>query len=273
MASTIRTAVFPVAGMGTRFLPLTKSTPKEMLPIVAKPLIHYAVEEAIEAGIDHLVFVTSSSKKSIEDYFDKNYELEDRLKKSGKIESLNLVQNIIPKSVSLSYVRQKEPLGLGDAILTAKRLVGGEDFAVLLADDLVVKTEKDSLLCSMIRQFSECGAASIALDRVPPEEVHKYGIASFDKSSCIIDALVEKPSKEEAPSPWAILGRYILSHDIFSYLEKTKAGSGGEVQLTDAISLMLQDKPIYGHEFKGTRFDCGTVPGFKEAIRYYLEHS
>lgn len=268
---TIRTAVFPVAGMGTRFLPLTKSTPKEMLPIVAKPLIHYAVEEAISAGIDHLIFVTSSSKKSIEDYFDKNYELEDRLEKRGRLEALKLVQDIIPKHVSLSYVRQKEPLGLGDAVLTAKRLVGGEDFAVLLADDLIVKSEKNPLLNSMIRQFSEVRSATIALDRVPLEEVDKYGIASFDENTCVIRNIVEKPSQDKAPSNWAVLGRYILGNPIFSYLEKTKSGSGGEVQLTDAISLMLKDKPIFGHEFQGQRFDCGTVPGYKEAIRYYLD--
>lgn len=266
----VRTAVFPVAGMGTRFLPLTKSTPKEMLSIVAKPLIHYAVDEAINAGIDHLIFVTSSSKKSIEDYFDKNYELEDRLKKRGNKEALGLVQNIIPKSVSLSFVRQKEPKGLGDAVLTAKRLVGQEDFAVLLADNLFAEEGGNLFLNSMIRRFSEIGSAVIALDRVEKKDVSKYGIADFDKNSGLINSLVEKPSLEEAPSCWGVLGRYVFSAEIFSYLEKVKLGRGGEVQLTDAISLMLQEKPVHGLEFKGNWFDCGTVPGFKEALKYYL---
>lgn len=267
--SSIRTAVFPVAGMGTRFLPLTKSTPKEMLPIMTKPLIQYAVEEAIEAGIDHLIFVTSSSKKSIEDYFDKNYELESRLKRSGKLKALESIQNIIPSSVTLSYVRQREPRGLGDAILTAKRLVGDESFAVLLADDLIVREKRHKLLEGLIQLFYQHGSAALALDKVPNEDLDKYGIASFHESSCKIDAIVEKPNPKEAPSNWAVLGRYVLSHEIFSYLEKTELGSGGEVQLTDAISLLLKDKTIQGLAFKGTRFDCGTLEGFKQAIRYY----
>lgn len=266
----VKTAVFPVAGLGTRFLPLTKSTPKEMLPIVTKPLIQYAVEEALEAGIDHLIFVTSSSKKAIEEYFDKNYELEDRLKKSGKKKALELVQNILPPSVSVSYVRQEEPRGLGDAVLKAKRLVGEENFAVLLADDLVACREGESLLGAMTRQFSECPTASLALDKVPLEEVHRYGMAAFDERTFSISSLIEKPLPEEAPSRWALLGRYVFSPEIFSYLEKTKPGRGGELQLTDAVSLMMQDKPIFGVPFQGKRFDCGSAEGFKEAVRYFL---
>ena len=270
--SRIRTAVFPVAGMGTRFLPLTKSTPKEMVPIMGKPLIHYAVEEAINAGVDHLVFVTSGSKKSIEDYFDKNYELEDRLTKAGKLEALEKVQNILPEHVSLSYIRQREPKGLGHAVLTAKRLVGDEDFAVLLADDLVIPPETgQSLLSSMVSQFSEHPTVSVALDEVPREEVYKYGVVGLKNGGSEITSIVEKPSPEKAPSNWAVLGRYVLSSEIFSYLEKTKPGAGGEIQLTDAIADLLSDKPIHGMKFEGKRFDCGTVPGFKEAIRYYLD--
>jgi UTP--glucose-1-phosphate uridylyltransferase len=267
----VKTAVFPVAGLGTRFLPLTKSTPKEMLPIVTKPLIQYAVEEAIQAGIDHLIFVTSNSKKAIEEYFDKNYELEDRLQKNGNTKALQQVQNIIPRSVSVSYVRQEEPKGLGDAVLKAKRLVGNENFAVLLADDLIASEESSSLLSSMIRQFSECRTVSLALDEVLLSEVHKYGIASFDEESCSVSSLIEKPSALEAPSRWALLGRYIFSPEIFFYLEQLKPGRAGEIQLTDGISLMLKDKPIFAVPFHGKRFDCGSASGFKEAIRYFLD--
>jgi len=268
--SHVKTAVFPVAGMGTRFLPITKAIPKEMLPIMAKPLIQYAVDEAVAAGIDHLVFVTSGSKRSIEDYFDKNYELEKRLEDSGKVDALGSLHRILPSSVSLSYIRQREPKGLGDAILTAKRLVGEENFTVLLADDLVVQEKgKKSFLCDLVDSFQGEMGANLALNQIPREESYRYGIADFDEKTGKISALVEKPSPKDAPSSWAVLGRYVFSPEIFSYLEKTKAGFGGELQITDAISLMMKDKLVCGRIFEGRSFDCGSFVGFKEAIQYY----
>ena len=268
--SQVKTAVFPVAGMGTRFLPITKAIPKEMLPIMAKPLIQYAVDEAVAAGIDHLVFVTSGSKKAIEDYFDKNYELEKRLEAAGKVEALESLHSILPSHVSLSYIRQREPKGLGDAILTAKRLVGLDNFAVLLADDLVVhKKGQKSFLNHLVDSFSSEMGANLTLNEVAKEDTFRYGIADFDEITGKVSALVEKPSPEEAPSNWAILGRYVFSSEIFSYLEKTKVGFGGELQITDAISLMMQDKLVCGQKFFGESFDCGSFKGFKEAIQYH----
>lgn len=272
--SQVKTAVFPVAGMGTRFLPITKAIPKEMLPIMAKPLIQYAVDEAVAAGIDHLVFVTSDSKKAIEDYFDKNYELEKRLEAAGKVEALESLHSILPSHVSLSYIRQREPKGLGDAILTAKRLVGPDNFAVLLADDLVVhKKDEKGFLNHLVNSFSSEMGANLTLNQVAKKDTFRYGIADFDEATGKVSALVEKPSPEEAPSNWAILGRYVFSPEIFSYLEKTKVGFGGELQITDAISLMMQDKLVCGQKFFGESFDCGSFKGFKEAIQYYAQHN
>ena len=272
--SLVKTAVFPVAGMGTRFLPITKAIPKEMLPIMAKPLIQYAVDEAVAAGIDHLIFVTSGSKKAIEDYFDKNYELEKRLESSGKVEALGSLHRIIPSTVTLSYIRQREPKGLGDAILTAKRIVGDNHFAVLLADDLVVQEKKHKgFLNDLVDSYSEEMGANITLNQVPKEETYRYGIADFDGETRKISALVEKPSPKDAPSNWAVLGRYVFNPEIFSYLEKTKLGFGGELQITDAISNMMQDIPVYGTPFTGRSFDCGSFKGFKEAIQYYAQHA
>ncbi|MDA7742108.1 UTP--glucose-1-phosphate uridylyltransferase GalU [Francisellaceae bacterium] len=256
----IRKAVFPVAGLGTRFLPATKASPKEMLTVVDKPLIQYAVEEAIEAGINELIFVTSTHKRAIEDHFDKSFELEYQLEKKQKLEMLELVQNIVPKHVQCIYVRQKEALGLGHAVLCAKRLVGDEDFAVLLADDLIA-SEKEGCLSQMVAQHQYQGCGVLAVQKVPKEDTHQYGIVEVqaDKS---IQSIVEKPDPAEAPSNLAVVGRYILPASIFEHLEKVKPGAGGEIQLTDAIATQIKTGRVIAHTFSGERYDCGDKLGF-----------
>ena len=271
----ITTAVFPVAGLGTRFLPITKAGPKEMLPIVDKPIIQYAVEEAIGAGITHLVFVTSSSKRAIEDYFDSNYELEMRLQLGGKFNALRLVQNILPKEVSVSYVRQSHPLGLGDAVLSARHVLGDQPFAVLLPDDIIDCGEK-SCIQLMAGIYEKYDANVIAVEHVAAKEVEKYGIVSVREEQAIkrITGMIEKPPIGSVPSGLAITGRYILSPCIFKYLDTMEHGIRGEIQLTDAITKLMHEEQVIAYVFEGRRYDCGSRLGFLQAtIAYALKRN
>ena len=273
--SRIRKAVFPVAGLGTRFLPATKTVPKEMLPIVDRPLIQYAVDEAVEAGCDTLIFVTNRYKHAVADYFDKAYELEQKLEKSGKIEQLELVRNVLPSHVRAVFVTQAEALGLGHAVLCAKPIVGNEPFAVLLPDDLIWN-RGDGALKQMADAAEDSGSSVIAVQDVPREQTGSYGIVATDGfagRSGRIRAIVEKPKPEAAPSNLAVVGRYVLDGRIFDLLEKTTPGAGGEIQLTDAIAALLDEQSVHAYRFQGTRFDCGTHLGLIEAtIRYALDH-
>lgn len=268
-------AVFPVAGLGTRFLPATKANPKEMMPIVDKPLIQYAVEEAVAAGITELIFVTSSSKRAIEDHFDSNYELESSLLERGKFELLEMVRDILPEGVSCAYIRQQSPQGLGHAVLCAKKLVGNEPFAVLLADDLI---DGGQIPClgQMVQAYQETQSNVIAVQKIPRLETKKYGVVDVpetDKKLIAIRGIVEKPDPSEAPSHLGVVGRYILSPMIFSYLENVSRGSGGEIQLTDAIAGLLRHETVYAFQFNGKRYDCGNKLGYLEAtIAYALKH-
>lgn len=271
----ITKAIFPVAGLGTRFLPATKANPKEMLPIVDKPLIQYAVEEAVAAGITELIFVTSSSKRAIEDHFDSNFELEATLHGHGKKDMLNIVKGILPDGVSCAYIRQKSPQGLGHAVLCAKQLVMKEPFAVLLADDLI---DGGTMPClkQMINRFADLQTSIIAVEKIDPSETKKYGIVDVPTVNEMITAIrgiVEKPSPEEAPSNLSVVGRYILTPLIFTLLENTNEGSGGEIQLTDAIAKLLSHEQVYAYQFKGKRYDCGSKLGYLEAtVAYALKH-
>jgi len=271
----INKAVFPVAGLGTRFLPATKANPKEMLPIVDKPLIQYAVEEAVSAGISELIFVTSSTKRAIEDHFDSNFELEMNLERSGKHELLEIVKSILPEGVSCAYVRQKSPQGLGHAVLCAKKLVMNEPFAVLLADDLI-DGGKQSCLKQMVEHFAESEASMVAVENILPHETIKYGVvdvARQDELLTVIRGIVEKPETNEAPSNLGVVGRYILTPQIFSHLEKLEQGSLGEIQLTDAIAALLLQERVYAYQFEGKRYDCGSKLGYLEAtVAYALKH-
>ncbi len=275
MKSKITTAVFPVAGMGTRFLPVTKAGPKEMLAIVDKPLIQYVVEEALSAGITQLIFVTSSTKRSIEDYFDANFELEFHLQEKGKIAILNQLQNILPKGVQCIYIRQPNPAGLGDAVWRAKAVVGNQPFAVLLADDIIDGGSR-SCLQDMVEVFAETQSSVIGVENIPRLDTDKYGIVSLAQEQVTdatkISAIVEKPAPEKAPSTLAVAGRYILTPKIFQMVEEIPRGVGGEIQLTDAISKLLEHESIYAHTFRGKRYDCGSKIGFLEAtISYALK--
>ena len=272
----IRTAVFPVAGLGTRFLPATKTVPKEMLPIVDKPLIQYAVDEAIEAGCDTLVFVTNRYKHAVADYFDKAYELEQKLERGGKVEQLALIRNVLPPHVRAVFVTQAEALGLGHAVLCAKPIVGDAPFAVVLPDDLIWNRGGRGALAQMADLAEGAGASVIAVQDVPREQTASYGIVAtdkFDGRAGRINAIVEKPKPEVAPSNLAVVGRYVLDGRIFDLLERTTPGAGGEIQLTDAIAALLAEQPVQAYRFQGTRFDCGTHLGLIEAtIRYALDH-
>jgi UTP--glucose-1-phosphate uridylyltransferase len=273
--SRIRKAVFPVAGLGTRFLPATKTVPKEMLPIVDRPLIQYAVDEAVEAGCDTLIFVTNRYKHAVADYFDKAYELEQKLEKSGKAEQLALVRNVLPEGVRAVFVTQAEALGLGHAVLCAKPIVGDEPFAVLLPDDLIWNRGTGAL-GQMADHAQASGAGVIAVQDVPREQTGSYGIVAtqdFSARTGRIDSIVEKPAPAEAPSTLAVVGRYVLPGSIFRHLEETAPGAGGEIQLTDAIAALLLESRVDAYRFQGTRFDCGTHLGLIEAtIRYALDH-
>lgn len=270
----IRKAIFPVAGLGTRFLPATKANPKEMLPIVDKPLIQYAVEEAVAAGITELIFVTNSSKRAIEDHFDSNFELESTLLERGNDKLLTIVRDILPEGISCAYIRQKFPQGLGHAVLCAKSLVMNEPFAVLLADDLI-DAEKPCLQ-QMIHQFRNTQASIVAVEKIDPLHSKKYGIVQVHSNDDIlasIRGIVEKPEPHLAPSNLGVVGRYILTPKIFDLLAKTEKGSAQEIQLTDAIAALLKEEQVYSYQFKGSRYDCGTKLGYLEAtIAYALKH-
>lgn len=262
----VRKAIFPVGGLGTRFLPATKAMPKEMLPVVDKPIIQYAVEEAWAAGISELIFVTGRGKSAIEDHFDFSYELQDTLLKRGKRELWEKINATIAPAGSVAYVRQQEALGLGHAVWCARNLIGDEPFAVLLADDLVL-AEK-SCLQQMMDAYQNVGGNLVAITEVAPEKTNMYGIIrpTVQQGNLIqADAIVEKPTPALAPSNKAVIGRYILQPGIFKYLEEKQTGAGGEIQLTDAIDKIIQDQPFHGVLFEGKRFDCGNNLGFLEA--------
>jgi UTP--glucose-1-phosphate uridylyltransferase len=274
VTARIRKAVFPVAGLGTRFVPATKASPKEMLPVVDKPLIQYAVEEAIAAGITILIFITGRNKRSIADHFDKAYELENELEKKNKQDILNIVRNIIPEGVTCIYIRQAEALGLGHAVLCARAAVGDEPFAVLLADDLIDGHERNCL-DQMVDIYEKFRKSVIAVEVIPKEDSRKYGIISFEEVEPAlgrIRSIVEKPEPDKAPSNMAVIGRYILTPGIFDQLKTTQKGAGGEIQLTDGIAALLQQEEIYSWQFKGKRYDCGSKFGYLQAnIEYGLK--
>ena len=273
----ITKAVFPVAGLGTRFLPATKASPKEMLPIVDKPLIQYAVEEAVEAGITQLVFVTSNTKRAIEDHFDKSYELETELEKKGKAEALDLVRNIVPRGVSCVYVRQPEALGLGHAVLCARPAIGDNPFVVILPDDLI-DGNGSGVVSQMVQAYETSGRSQLGVEEVPEADTGKYGIVNTmgDNTGNYsrVEGIVEKPRPGEASSNLAVVGRYILTPKIFDLLETTPKGAGGEIQLTDAISALLQHEDVFAYRFDGKRYDCGSKLGYlKATVEYGLKHA
>ena len=266
----VRKAVFPAAGWGTRFLPATKAQPKEMLPLVDKPVIQYAVEEAVASGIEQVIIVTSSQKRAIEDHFDHSYELEHLLEEKGDIEMLRVVR-AISDLAQVAYVRQKEQLGLGHAVLMAKDLIGHEPFAVILPDDVVVAERP--CIGQLIHAYHQTHSSVVAVMEVAPEDTRRYGIIASEPSADPLDhgrlhrvtALVEKPAEGEAPSNLAVIGRYVLTPKIFDKLEQTPRGSGGEIQLTDAIAALMEEQAVYAYEFEGTRYDAGTTMGWLKA--------
>ena len=283
--SPIKKCLFPAAGYGTRFLPATKVTPKEMLPVLTKPLIQYGVEEALEAGITTMAIVTGRGKRAIEDHFDISYELEHQIKGTSKEPLLNEIRSLITRC-TFSYTRQTEMKGLGHAILTGETLIGDEPFAVILADDLCTNGEQDNVLAQMVEAYRENpGYCIVAVEEVPKEETHKYGIVSIHQPSTIhhqpsttnhppstihqIKDMVEKPAPEDAPSNLAIIGRYILTPDIFDILRCTEPGKGGEIQITDALRQLAKEGKVLAYRFEGRRFDCGSVEGFVEATNYF----
>ena len=272
MGQKVKTAVFPVAGRGTRFLPATKASPKEMLPIVDKPLIQYAVEEAIAAGATKLVFVTGASKRAIEDHFDTDPELEDALTQAGKDELLSSIQGIVPKGVSCIYIRQGQPLGLGHAVLCARPAVGNEPFFVHLADDLIAG--EPGCLAQMAGEHAAHGGSVVAVETVPRENTSSYGIVSVDADDRNrLTGIVEKPAPEDAPSNSAVVGRYLLAPEIFDKLENIGQGAGGEIQLTDGIADLLNEAAVYAYSFSGVRYDCGSKVGYLQAtVAYGLSH-
>ena len=265
----ITKAVFPVAGMGTRFLPATKASPKEMLPIVDKPLIQYAVEEAVEAGCTDIVFITGRNKRSIEDHFDKAYELETELERKQKNALLEITQNILPEGVNLMYIRQTEALGLGHAVLCAAPAVGNEPFAVILADDLIDAPK--GALAQMMDVYNATGSSVLGVETVDPSQTGSYGIVEIAPKDAYqrVTSIVEKPKPADAPSNLAVVGRYILTTAIFDLLRHTQAGAGGEIQLTDAIAALLKQETVLAHAFSGQRYDCGSKLGYLQATLAY----
>jgi UTP--glucose-1-phosphate uridylyltransferase len=275
--SKITKAVFPVAGLGTRFLPATKASPKEMMPIVDKPLIQYAVEEAVEAGMTDMIFITGRTKRSIEDHFDKAYELETELETRGKQELLEIVRRTVPKGVNCIYIRQSEALGLGHAVLCASRVVSADEaFAVLLADDLIDNSGSSSVTKQMADVFGYHRCSVLGTMNVPREDTRQYGIVSTERQEGKIQritGIVEKPSPEKAPSTQAVVGRYILTARIFDHLRAIKPGAGGELQLTDAIAAVLKEEAVLAYLFDGARYDCGTKLGYlKATVELGLRH-
>jgi UTP--glucose-1-phosphate uridylyltransferase len=268
MTRRIRKAVFPVAGLGSRFLPATKAQPKEMLPIVDKPLIQYAVEEAVAAGVTELVFVTGRNKRAIEDHFDKAYELEAELEASGKEILLDAVRSVLPPNVKCIYTRQAEPLGLGHAVLCARPIVGDEPFAVLLADDFMDANGHKPVLAQMTERFEHECVSLLAVQNVPRADTRQYGIVSaqpFVDKLEMVSGIVEKPEPDAAPSTLAVVGRYVLTNRIFDHLERIGAGAGGEIQLTDAIAAMLKEERVLAYRYDGDRYDCGSKLGYLKA--------
>jgi UTP--glucose-1-phosphate uridylyltransferase len=259
-------AVFPVAGMGSRFLPATKASPKEMMPIVDKPLIQYAAEEAVAAGITDLIFITGRNKRAIEDHFDKAYEVESELRSRGKLDLLAAVQDIVPKHVNCIYIRQAQPLGLGHAVLCAKAVVNDEPFAVILADDLI--DGEPSIVQQMTSVYERQRCSILGVEEIPPEQTGQYGIVRPERWEDNLDRvgeIVEKPRPEAAPSNLAVVGRYILTPRIFHHLERVSPGAGGEIQLTDAIAALLTEETVLAYRFRGTRYDCGSKLGYVQA--------
>jgi UTP--glucose-1-phosphate uridylyltransferase len=273
----INKAVFPVAGLGTRFLPATKAMPKEMLPVVDKPLIQYAVEEAYEAGIRHMIFVNGRNKRAIEDHFDTAAELEHELEANGKKELLELVRSLAPEDMFCSFVRQPRALGLGHAVLCAAPLVNGDPFAVLLADDLMCGPEGGpNVLAQMVQQFAKTPTCILAAQEVPREHVKRYGIVAGEKVGerlTKVNKMVEKPSPESAPSRMGVAGRYILTSGVFEMIRTNPRGAGGEIQLTDGIARLIETEGVHAYEYEGRRYDCGSKTGFLEAtVDFALKH-
>jgi UTP--glucose-1-phosphate uridylyltransferase len=277
MTQKITKAVFPVAGLGSRFLPATKAQPKEMLPIVDKPLIQYAVEEAVAAGITEMIFITGRNKRAIEDHFDKAYELETELEAAGKLALLEFVQNVIPKNVNCIYIRQSAPLGLGHAVLCARPVVGDAPFAVLLADDFMdVEPGVKPVLAQMIDAYAQEGGSILGVQDVPRAETRQYGIVSaqqYKPNLEKVNAIIEKPTPEAAPSTLAVVGRYILSGAIFDHLASIEKGAGGEIQLTDGIAALMQKEQVLAYRYTGQRYDCGSKLGYlKATLAMGLKH-
>ncbi|WP_456391444.1 UTP--glucose-1-phosphate uridylyltransferase GalU [Nitratifractor sp.] len=271
----IRKCLFPAAGYGTRFLPATKAMPKEMLPVMAKPLIQYGVEEAVEAGMDTMAIITGRGKRAIEDHFDISYELEHQIKGTSKEYLLQEIRDLIGRC-TFTYTRQIEMRGLGDAILKGRVLIGEEPFAVVLADDLCTNPEGAGILEQMRKIYEKYRCSIVAVQEVPQEQVHKYGVVAgkaIDERLTMVETMVEKPSAEEAPSNLAIIGRYILTPDIFELIEKTEPGKGGEIQITDALMAQAQMGMVIAYRFEGRRFDCGSIDGFVEATNYFYHQN
>jgi UTP--glucose-1-phosphate uridylyltransferase len=270
-------AVFPVAGMGTRFLPATKASPKEMLPIVDKPLIQYAVEEAVAAGVTDLIFITGRTKRAIEDHFDKAYELETELEARGKKDMLELVRNTVPSHVNCIYIRQPEALGLGHAVLCAAPVIGDEPFAVILADDLLDNPGGDPVLKQMASVYNYHRCSVLGTMNVPREATRQYGIVSTERQDGPVQrmtGIVEKPNPADAPTTQAVVGRYILTPRIFDHLRNVKPGAGGELQLTDAIASLLKEEAVLAHQYDGVRYDCGSKLGYlKATVEFGLRHA
>ncbi len=269
----ITKCLFPVAGYGTRFLPATKAQPKEMLPIVTKPLIQYGVEEALEAGIVNMAFVTGRNKRSIEDHFDVTYELEHQINGTNKESQLDCIRGLM-EQCTFSYTRQIHMRGLGDAILKGEPLIGNQPFGVVLADDLCVGDVDEGVMTQMVRMYEKYGCSIVAVEEVPREEVNKYGVISGVEleDGCVrVDRMVEKPSPDEAPSNLAVIGRYILTPDIFDILRNTPSGKNGEVQITDALQTQAANGKVIAYRFRGRRFDCGSVEGFVEATNFFFQ--
>ncbi len=274
MKSSINKCLFPAAGYGTRFLPATKAMPKEMLPVMAKPLIQYGVEEAVEAGMNIMAIITGRGKRAIEDHFDISYELETQIKNTPKEYLLEDIRSLIQKC-TFTYTRQIEMRGLGDAIYKGRVLIGNEPFAVVLADDLCT-SEGEGVLSQMVKIYQKYKCSIVAVEEVDISEVHKYGIISgreIDDNLYMIDTMIEKPKQSEAPSNLAIIGRYILTPDIFELIAQTEPGKGGEIQITDALMMQVKKGMVLAYKFKGKRFDCGSIDGFVEATNHFYQKS